>query len=338
MRRGICGSRINERRLARTIVEKMNERKRAGPAPTLEEFFPRFIEEYARANRHKPRGIESKETMFRLHIGPLLGDRPMDEVRATDVQALKLAMSEHRPKSINNVLSLLNRVLKTAVRWGVLGDAPVTVDFIRSELGEVGFYDFPQYRRLVKEARALGDIRPLAVVLLGGDAGLRRNEMIALSPSDVNLEHGWITVRFQDWRGQLISTKGDRPRVIPMTNALARVMAELVRQDNRRLLVNDAGGPTSIQTLRTWASWAQRAAGLPHLGALHVLRHTFCSHLAMRGATVLAIRELAGHKSLRTTMRYMHLSPYERARAIALLNKRMSCTRPGSSTNNQGSR
>ncbi len=36
--------------------------------------------------------------------------------------------------------------------------------------------------------------------------------------------------------------------------------------------------------------------------------NTFCSHLAMRGAPARAIQELAGHKDLKTTQRYMHVS------------------------------
>jgi len=40
---------------------------------------------------------------------------------------------------------------------------------------------------------------------------------------------------------------------------------------------------------------------------LHILRHTFCSRLAARGATAMEIKELAGHADLTTTMRYMHL-------------------------------
>jgi site-specific recombinase XerD len=43
--------------------------------------------------------------------------------------------------------------------------------------------------------------------------------------------------------------------------------------------------------------------------AVHILRHTFCSHLAMRGAPARAIQELAGHQDLQTTQQYMHLSP-----------------------------
>jgi site-specific recombinase XerD len=50
-----------------------------------------------------------------------------------------------------------------------------------------------------------------------------------------------------------------------------------------------------------------------------MLRHTFCSHLAMRGAAPRAIQELAGHRDLSTTQRYMHLSPAAVRSAIQLL-------------------
>jgi site-specific recombinase XerD len=53
---------------------------------------------------------------------------------------------------------------------------------------------------------------------------------------------------------------------------------------------------------------------------LHILRHTFCSHLAMRGAPARAIQELAGHQDLSTTQRYMHLSPAALDAAIRLLD------------------
>jgi site-specific recombinase XerD len=52
---------------------------------------------------------------------------------------------------------------------------------------------------------------------------------------------------------------------------------------------------------------------------VHRLRHTFCSHLAMRGAPARAIQKLAGHMDLATTHRYMHLSPAALDAAIRLL-------------------
>lgn len=52
----------------------------------------------------------------------------------------------------------------------------------------------------------------------------------------------------------------------------------------------------------------------------HILRHTFCSRLAMKGAPARAIRELAGHRDLSTTQKYKHMSPSAVADAIRLLD------------------
>jgi site-specific recombinase XerD len=54
---------------------------------------------------------------------------------------------------------------------------------------------------------------------------------------------------------------------------------------------------------------------------VHILRHTFCSLLAMRGAPATAIQELAGHADLTMTQRYMHLSPAALDAAIRLLDR-----------------
>ena len=71
---------------------------------------------------------------------------------------------------------------------------------------------------------------------------------------------------------------------------------------------------------------ARRAGVKP---GVHILRHTFCSHLAMRGAPAKAIQELAGHQNLMTTQRYMHLSPAALDAAIRLLDGPRPVDGPG---------
>ncbi|HEX4449098.1 MAG TPA: site-specific integrase, partial [Polyangiaceae bacterium] len=156
-----------------------------------------------------------------------------------------------------------------------------------------------------------------------GDAGLRRGELIGLRWCDVDLRRRITTVQQAVWKGIVDVPKSGRGRVIPMTDALANALARHRHLRGERVFYDDAGQPATEKILRGWLAAAQRRAGLARAtGALHVLRHTFCSHLAMRGAPAKAIQELAGHEDLATTLRYMHLSPAARESAIALLNRR----------------
>ena len=74
-----------------------------------------------------------------------------------------------------------------------------------------------------------------------------------------------------------------------------------------------------------WPLW--RACDRARLGrriGWHVLRHTFASHLVSLGVPLRAVQELLGHADVKMTMRYAHLAPRERSRAIRLLNNASS--------------
>ena len=69
-----------------------------------------------------------------------------------------------------------------------------------------------------------------------------------------------------------------------------------------RVLYRGDGGVLTESALREAVARAARRANLRGTGP-HILRHTFCSHLAMRGAPFRAIQEFAGHRDLSTTQR-----------------------------------
>lgn len=99
-----------------------------GPAvrkevPTFGAFWPRFLDGYARANRQKPSGIAAKETIGRVHLQPHFGAKRLDAITTEQVQRLKHALTDHAPKTVNNILTVLNVVLKKAVEWNVLDDS-----------------------------------------------------------------------------------------------------------------------------------------------------------------------------------------------------------------------
>ena len=152
----------------------------------MEQFAPRFVEGYARANRQKPSGIAAKETILRIHLVPLLGTRTLDAITPEDVQRLKHALMHRSPKTVNNVLTTLSVLLKTAVEWGVIEQMPCSMRLLPVPKSSAGFHEFDEYERLVAAARII-DPRAHVAVLLGGDAGLRCGEMMALEWADVDL-------------------------------------------------------------------------------------------------------------------------------------------------------
>lgn len=286
---------------------------------TLQEFAPRFIEGHARANRQKPSGVAAKEMIVRVHLIPVLGDRSLDTIRNEDVQRVKLALKDKAPKTVNNVLTVLNMMLKKAVEWDVIERMPCTIRLLSVPKPAQTFYDFGEYERLVDEAHAI-DREAHLIVLLGGEAGLRCGEIIALESTDVDLAKRQLCVQRSDWNGHVTMPKGGRLRYVPLTVRLAAALREYRHLRSSRVLCRENGSPWTRQQIQYRVKQAARRANVR--GGVHVLRHTFCSHLAMRGAPARAIQELAGHSELSMTQRYMHLSPAALDAAIQLLDGR----------------
>jgi len=112
-----------------------------------------------------------------------------------------------------------------------------------------------------------------------------------------------------------------------MTIRLAAALRDHRHLKAVRVLCQRDGSPLIQEMVGDHVRRAAKRAGVAVSGA-HRLRHTFCSHLAMRGAPARAIQELAGHQDLSTTQRYMHLSPAALDAAIRLLDEpRVSSSR-----------
>lgn len=184
--------------------------------PTLEEFAPRFVDGHARANRQKASGIAAKEMIVRVHLLPALGAKRLDAISNEDVQRLKRQLLNKAPKTVNNVLTVLNVMLKKAVEWDVIERVPCTIKVLPVSQGSTRFYDFDEFERLVVAAAATDPLAHL-LVLLAGEAGLRSGEMVALERSDIDFAKGQVCVQRSAWKGQVASTEGGRLRYVPMT-------------------------------------------------------------------------------------------------------------------------
>jgi integrase/recombinase XerC len=162
-------------------------------------------------------------------------------------------------------------------------------------------------------------VRDRALAHLLFYTGLRLSECAALNCDDVALSErkGVVTVR----RG-----KGDTYREVPLhKEARASLDAYLQHRQHRdaagdaadaepALFLNPQGGRLSTRAIDLVIRTLGRDAGLT-LSA-HVLRHTCVTALVRRGADLVLVAEIAGHRRLETTRRYSLPSARDRQAAI----------------------
>jgi integrase len=278
------------------------------------------VREDSSANRHKPSGVEGKESILRVHLLPLLGAKKLDAINNEDVQRLKSKLLDKAPKTVNNVLSVLNTLLRVAVEWKVIERSGCAVRLVKAPKPKMGFLDFEEFERLVVAAKAI-DRETHLIVLLAGEAGLRAGEIMGLRCGDIDLVRGYLTVAQSAWKKHMTATKGERCRHVRMTRRLTEAVRQHRHLRSEFVLANPDGSHLSYK--QVWAMVLRAGNKAQVIGAAHRLGHTFCSHLMMRGAPALAIKELAGHTSLTTTQGYLHLSPAAADSAIRLLDERI---------------
>ncbi len=291
--------------------------------PTLAKFAARYIERHCKAERLRPSTIDIQEKLITLYLTPTLGHKRLHRLTNEDVQDLKAKYEHLAVSTVNAILTMLRSILLRAVEWGVLDKEPVRVKKLKKSEPVVEFYDFEELDRLVLAAEKL-DPQLLLLVLLGAEAGLRCGEIIALEWSDIDLEHETITVSRSKWRGHLTETKGGRARVVPLAPRLHEALASYRSLRGPRVLhsrpYGKGYGSPSSTTIHNWLGRAQAAAGFPVKGP-HILRKTFCSHLAMRGTAPAVIQRYAGHRSIKTTERYINMSPQILTDSIQVLRR-----------------
>lgn len=283
-----------------------------------------------RGEKRKASGIRDKICMLDAHIVPLFGDRKLDSFKLADQHKLRARFANHKSNSRHNSgVAVMNRMIELCYKLNELKGEPFKFELLPVVDKKRPFYDFEQYALLIAGARQHSLTGEIAV-LLGGDAGLRRSEMFALTPAHCNMklrqlaiEEAEVVVKLDgETRRHRDDTKGLNLRYVDMTARLHSALERYLSANKRatRILLDSSGNPFTPESFRDHLmAPVQKLAGLTPDGNVHILRHTFCSHLAIRGVPVLTIKELAGHSRIETTLKYMHLAPGEKRRAIDLL-------------------
>ena len=164
--------------------------------------------------------------------------------------------------------------------------------------------------RTVLDAARMEPIRNRLMLALAYDCALRREELCALETSDIDPAQRLITIRAE-------TTKTKAGRVVPYSAVTGELLA--VYLGERRAL-SRARGPLFLSTsprnrampISKW-TWSKvvRALGIragePKLGT-HTMRHLCLTDLARVGWDIHEIARFAGHRSVQTTLIYIHLS------------------------------
>lgn len=285
-----------------------------GPCPTFSDFARTFIETYA-TNNNKPSEVDSKQTIIRKHLDPSFGKMKLDAIGPQHIEQHKARQlaSSLSPKSINNQLTVFRRILMVAHEWGKLAVVP-PIRWMKTPQATFDFLSFEEAVRLETNSRF-----PMISVALR--TGLRHGELLALRWEDVDLTSGRMLVRRAIARGIVGTPKNNKSREVELGDdvmACLRVLPSRFR--NELIFPGPDGRLLTRGECRQPLESACKKAGLRRIG-WHVLRHTFASHLVMRGVPLKVVMELLGHAKIDMTMRYSHLSPDVRREAVRLLDR-----------------
>jgi integrase/recombinase XerD len=132
--------------------------------------------------------------------------------------------------------------------------------------------------------------------------GLRLWEASQLQTGDIDAERGVIRVRQGKGRQERLVTLGSR-----LLDTL-RAYWRFARPPAPWLFVTSRGTPVSPEVARKALKRAAVDAGLAKRVTPHILRHCFATHSLESGTDVRVIQVLLGHRSIRTTARYAHVS------------------------------
>jgi integrase len=226
-------------------------------------------------------------------------------IRRMDVQAyVTRRLGEVSPGSVIRELGILKHLLNFAVEHEIIPTNPAqSVKPPKAPAGRVRYLQPPELKALLELCPAW--LQP--IVALAATTGMRRGEILGLRWLDVDLANSTIWLR---------QTKNGEGRVVYL-NETAKAALESLEHHS---------GPSIAPVFTFNADYVGRVFREACEDAkiedfrFHDLRHTAASWLRMTGADIHSVATLLGHKDLRMTARYSHLSPAFLGEAVGKLD------------------
>lgn len=278
--------------------------------------FSAAIAEYKLEKAGK-RSLRRDETSFR-RLSKAFGFKRLDQIATKDVEAYKRKRAgEVSGATTNRELALLKCLFNVEIGCGRVTQNPVkAVKFFpesprRGERVLSGL----EIARLIEAAAP--HLRPILAVALF--TGLRKGDILALRPEDLDFERRVVRVMMQ---------KTEDPVEIPMhpvlESVLRGVLASKLAAEPYVFMSYRLGRKTGefskLTDIKNAFSGAIKRAGLEGRGyCFHDMRRTFASTLYRSGIPLLTVSKLLGHRSVKTTERYLGVKLEEKREAVAVL-------------------
>jgi site-specific recombinase XerD len=150
---------------------------------------------------------------------------------------------------------------------------------------------------------ALDNIKHKTMLMLIYSAGLRRSEMLSLRIGDADFNRSIVFIR---------GGKGHKDRQTVLSQNLIPLLDQYLKEYKPSfwLFEGPPGERYSASSLQQVFKNAARKAGLKKMVRLHMLRHSFATHLLESGTSTRYIQVLLGHESPKTTEIYAHVSRF----------------------------
>ena len=151
------------------------------------------------------------------------------------------------------------------------------------------------------------EVKYHCIMLLLLDSGLRISELVSIKNDDLDLIHGSITV----------FGKGQKQRIVPISPLTRKEITKYIKYYRQGLCSEESpylfpasnADRVSATSVRQYMKRLCMREGLDGIKLYpHLLRHTFATQSIAKGANVFTVKEIMGHKSLQTTMKYTHLT------------------------------
>lgn len=285
----------------------------------FEDFADQYLDFYCKPNN------KTWETSDKIKIKNLkryFSGKYLYEITPLDIEKYK---SERIKKvstaTVNRDLACLKSIFNRAIEWKKAKDNPVRlVKLFRENNQRLRYLEKEEIIKLLDNCHNY--LKPIVIVAL--NTGMRRGEILKLKWHDIDFRRDII---------YLHNTKNGEKREIPM-NAEVRTTLIKVRKHPQSpyIFCNKTGNP--FGDIKKSFLTALTNSGIINFH-FHDLRHTFASQMVMSGVDLNTVRELMGHKSIQMTLRYSHLSPDHKKRAVDILGQNLHKPAPKNAGNLQ---